>query len=302
MCVFAGRLEDFVNWEHLHFFLAVARGGTSSKAAESLGVNHTTVSRRITALEESLGVRLFDRRPSGYLMTQAAEDIFDFALEMEQQALAIERRVLGRDAELHGLLRLTIHYDLANALIVPHLSEFRADYPEIDLEILTTSSTLDLSSREADIAVRLSGKPPEYLVGRKMFPLLNGVYTTREYLERRGDNPPDVIVYRREFAIPEWVTENFSEFRVALSADSISSVHGAVRAGVGIASLPCFQAERDEALVRLDIKMPEPTWGIWVLTHADLRATARVRACKDFLEQTLEAQRATILGEASRWA
>ena len=151
-----------MNWDDIRYFLALCREGSVSKAGNALGVNHTTVARRITAFEETLGTRLFDRTRDGYAMTQAAENMYDKALDMESYALAIDRAMFGQDAELSGALTLTAPYDFANTVIAPALPNFRKQYPCIELDLLTTTGLVDLAAREADIAVRLTAKPPEY--------------------------------------------------------------------------------------------------------------------------------------------
>ena len=159
-----------MNWDDVRYFLALCREGSVSRAGKALSVNHTTVARRIAAFEEELGTRLFDRTRDGYAMTQAAENMYDKAIDMESSALAIDRAMYGQDAELKGPLKLTAPYDFANRVIVPALPTFRNKYPCIELELLTTTGLVDLAAREADIAVRLTAKPPEYLIGRKVLP------------------------------------------------------------------------------------------------------------------------------------
>ncbi|MDJ0908100.1 MAG: LysR family transcriptional regulator [Woeseiaceae bacterium] len=290
-----------MNWDDVRYFLAVCREGSVSKAGKKLAVNHTTVARRITAFEDKLGSRLFDRTRDGYVMTQAAENIFDKAREMEDYAQAIDRAVVGRDAELRGSLRLTVPYDFANTIIAPQLPRFRREYPAIDLELLTTTDRLDLGARAADIAVRLTSKPPEYLVGREVLPLRHGVYATQGYLRRMGEQP-DVVLFRGDTDMPEWVTQHFPGARVALRTDNLTTVLSAVAAGVGLARMPCFEADSDRRLRRLDLKLTPSTWGIWILNHVDLRSTARVRVCREFLIDIIESQRSLILGEESRYA
>ena len=186
-----------MNWDDLRFFLALSREGSVSAAGRALGVKHTTVARRIRAFEERLGTRLFDRLPDGYAMTQAAENMFEQALAMEALAQAVDREVFGQDAELAGPLKLTVSHDLADRLIVPKLRAFTEAYPHIDLHLLTTTGLVDLAVREADIAVRLTAKPPDYLVGHEVMRLRHGVYGTTRTLRKLCD-PVNVILFRSE--------------------------------------------------------------------------------------------------------
>ena len=290
-----------MNWDDVRFFLTLCREGSVSRAGKQLGVNHTTVARRISAFEDKLGSRLFDRTRDGYVMTQAAENIFDKACEMEEHAQAIDRAMYGSDAELRGLLRLTVPYDFANRIIAPEIVRFRREYPAIDLELLTTTDRLDLAARAADIAVRLTAEPPEYLVGREVLPLRHGIYATQGYLRRMGQQP-EVVLFRGDTDMPEWVAQHFPDARVALRTDNLTTMLAAVAAGVGLARMPCFEADSDRRLRRLDLELSPSAWGIWILNHVDLRSTARVRVCREFLIDIIESRRSLILGEESRFA
>ncbi len=289
-----------MNWDDARFFLAVCRTGSVSAAGKQLGVNHTTVARRIAAFESSLSTRLFDRTRDGYIMTQAAENLYDNAVRMEESAQAIDRAAFGRDAELRGSLRLTVPYDFANRLVAPVLPAFRSRYPAIELELLTTTGLMDLAAREADLAIRLTAKPPDYLVGREILPLRHGVYGTRRCL-RSLDERQRVILFRSERTPPEWVREHFPDAEVVLRTDNLSTMHAATAAGLGLARMPCYEAEPDRKLLRLDLDLKPSTWSVWLLSHVDLRSTARVRVTRDFMAEAILDNRALVLGEGSRY-
>ncbi len=289
-----------MNWDDLRFFLALCRERSASRAGKSIGVNHTTVARRISALEKEIGTRLFDRQPNGYAMTQAAENMYGHALRMEEQAQAIDREIFGQDAELTGLLKLTVAHDFAERVIVSRLPQFQADYPCIDLQLLTTTGLIDLAAREADIAVRLTNKPPEYLVGRKVLPMRHGIYGSPRYL-RSAEGPANVILFRGGDVQPEWVAEHFPKAVTALEMDDVSTMVKAVRNHMGLARLPCYVGDSEPGVQRLDVRLTPSTWGVWVLSHVDLRSTARVRVCREFLFEALEQQRELILGERSSY-
>ena len=289
-----------MNWDDLRFFLALSREGSVSGAGRTLGVKHTTVARRVRALEDRLGTRLFDRLPDGYAMTQAAENMYEHALAMEALAQAVDREVFGQDAELAGPLKLTVAHDFADRLLAPRLRSFIGKYPRIDLQLLTTTGLVDLAAREADIAVRLTARPPDYLVGRRVMRLRHGIYGTACTLRPLSD-PVRVILFRSETDPPEWVTENFPGARVVLRVDDVSSMAAATANDMGLAKLPCYIGDSDSRLRRLDAPLTPSDWGVWVLSHVDLRATARVRVCREFLLDTIERQRALIQGEKSRY-
>ena len=289
-----------MNWDDVRFFLALCREGSVSKAGTALAVNHTTVGRRINALESDLGTRLFERGPDGYAMTQSAENMYKHALEMEERAQAIDREIFGQDAQLKGRLKLTVSHDVASYVIMPKLDAFRIAYPCIDLELLTTTGLVDLSAREADIAVRLTAKPPDYLIGRQVLPLRHGVYGSPEFLSK-ASKPAQVVLFRGEGERPRWVADHFPDAVIALRVDNVTTMLAAVRNHGGIARMPCYIGDSDSAVRRLDLKLAPSEWGVWVLSHVDLRSTARVRVCREFLIEVIEAQRVLILGEQSRY-
>ena len=286
-------------WDDLRYFLAVARSGSLSGAARELGVNHSTVLRRIQAYEERQGVRLFERLPTGYVLTQAAENIYVEALEIEDRVRAIDRELFGGDARLQGRLCLTLYHGMV-PLLLAHLPEFRHRYPEIDLELLVTTEIRDLAAREADIAVRGTSSPPEYLIGHKVADFQHGIYTSPAY-EARGLTVAEVVLWRDEQTSPAWMVEHCPNARVALRVDDVEAMTLAVRAGLGRARLPCWVADREPGLLRLPVPLPPGGFGFWILQHADLRASARVRAGRDFLIEVFGAQRDLIEGRLSIW-
>ncbi len=220
---------------------------------------------------------------------------------MESLALAVHREVFGQDAELAGPLKLTVSHDLADRLIVPKLGAFTEAYPHIDLQLLTTTDPIDLAAREADIAVRLTAKPPDYLVGREITRLGHGIYGTTRTLQKLSD-PVNVILFRSEADRPPWVTENFPDARTVFRVDDVSSMAAATRNHLGLSRMPCYCGDSDTGLRRLDVPLTPSDWGVWILSHVDLRATARVRVCREFLLETIEQQRPLIQGEKSRYA
>jgi len=288
-----------MNWDDLRFFLALSREGSVSGAGRALGGKHTTVARRIRALEGRLGTRLFDRLPDGYAMTQVAENIFKHALAMEVLSQAVDREAFGRDAELAGPLKLTVVNEVADHVILPKLLIFRKAYPLIDLQLLTTTGLVDLAAREADIAVRLTSKPPDYLVGREVVRLQHGIYGTTRTLRELSN--PDVILFESETEQPPWVTENFPNAQTVLRVDDVASMVSATKNHIGLSRMPCFIGDSIAGLRRLDVPLKPSDWGVWILSHIDLIATARVRVCREFLLETIEQQRPLIQGEKSNY-
>ncbi len=288
------------DWDDLRFFLAVAREGSISAAAALLGVNHSTVSRRINGYEKLHGVRLFERLHSGYAMTQAAENIYQHALRIEQHTLSVERDLFGVDQRLQGKLCVTVYHATARHFLLPNLTEFSRRYPNIDVELSITTAVRDLAAREADIAIRGTPKPPDYLVGKKVAEFQHGLYTSSAY-QNREQKGYDVVLWRDDPALPEWVALHCPGARVALRVDDVATMIGAVQQGIGMARLPCWLADLQPDLSRLNVRIEQSGWGLWVLIHADLRSTARVRVCRDFLIDLLEGHKDLFEGRQSRY-
>lgn len=288
-------LQESINWNDLRYVLALAREGSVSGAGRALSVEHTTVSRRITALEKQLGSRLFDRLSTGYVMTPVAEKLYPHAVSMEELIQVADREVFGMDTQLSGNLKLTASYDVFSRLITPHLSTFTQQYPGIELELLSSTNLADLASRQADIALRLTPKPPEYLIGRKVASLDHGIYASKQYLKTKHLTD-SIVLWEHERKTPEWVENHFPNARIAIRANEICSMVECIRNHLGIGRLPCYMGDAEPTLLRLDLKLTPSTWGIWVLSHIDLRSTAKVRVCREFLTKTIEAQKSLITG------
>lgn len=287
-----------MNWNDLKYFLVIAREGTASAAGRVLGVKHTTVARRIEALESSLGTRLFDKSRTGYAMTQAAENLFEQVALMEEKARTIDRQASNQDSALAGPLKLTIAFELANRLIIPNMGAFCQQYPDIEMQWLMTKGLVDLATMEADLAIRMTANPPDYLVGREIMKLHHGIYASPAHFNK-SEQQTKVILFQSELKRPDWVKHHAKNADISLRVDDVGSMAVAAANGFGLAKLPCFIGDTQPGLVRLDCKLPPSEWGIWVLNHVELRATARVRKCKEYLISVLESQRELIQGESS---
>lgn len=289
-----------MNWDDLRYFLALARTRTVSAAGRALNVKHTTVARRIKALETQLNTRLFDHLSDGYAMTLAGENLYQHAIIMEEQALAVDRELFGLDAQMQGVLNLTASHDVLKRIVIPHLDSFKQTYPCIDLRLQSSVSLADLSSRQSDIALRLTPKPPDYLIGKKVLPLRHGIYASEQYL-KQNPSPAQVILWNDETEYPEWVQQHFPKAEVSIYANDVTSQLCCVSKHLGLARLPCYIGDYAPDLRRLDLPLTPSTWSVWVLSHVDLRSTARVRACREFLVDVIEQERGLIEGLNSRY-
>lgn len=278
-------------WDDVRFFLAVARSGSIRSAAAALAVNHATVSRRVAGLEAQLGVRLFEKLPTGYVVTPASEEILELAEQMEEAANAVERRIFGRDAGLTGKLRVTLPQVLATELIMPDLARFTRVHPGIELEIITTQEVLNLTKRQADVAIRLvyeNGSPPEHLYGRKLVCVHRAVYVSvnQQNLDRLGV-AARWVKKEDDGRLPGWATiTSGTQAADYIVSDSLAQ-QAATREGLGASLLLCFVGDRDPGLRRLPPGTSHPYGDLWVLTHGDLRHTPRVRAFTEFMTEAI---------------
>jgi DNA-binding transcriptional LysR family regulator len=294
-----GRLD----WGNLRFFLELARTGSLSRAARRLGVDRNTVARRVAALEEDLGLSLFERGPQGWIRTAAGEELSELASRIEADVLALARHADARDrSALVGTVRLTTATHLAAHLFTPAVPELRARHPGLVLEIAADQRTFDLGRREADLAVRLGRPRDAGLVTRKLSPVAYRFYAAPgSDAARRGEvdlaADPFVAFDDSLATSPQerWMADVAPGHRVVFRSNSTASLAAAARAGVGVALLPCFVAERDPALVRLG--GPEPVeHELWLLVHGDLRRAPRVRAVLEWVDALVRRARAELCG------
>lgn len=290
------------DWDDLKYFLAVGQSGSLAGAARALHVNHSTVLRRLARLEDTLGTLLFERQATGYAMTAAGEALAQRLAGVGEQIDAAQRQLSGLYSQLSGPLRVTTTDTLLGALLMPLFAEFRSLHPRIQLQLVVNNSFLSLSRREADVAIRPANAPPEYLVGRRIGRLQTAPYAARSYLQQLGlpataDSPALADWPAYDWVVPDealshlaqarWIREHVPEPRRAVSADSLVAMADAVRHGMGAGMLLCLLAGDDPALVRLAPADAAMDTDLWVLTHPDLRHSARVRVLTDFLHGRL---------------
>jgi len=274
-----------VDWEDVRHFLAVAQGGTLSGAARRLKVDHATVSRRLAALEAALDVRLVDRLPRSCRLTTIGRQVFERAVEMEAGAHGIARLAKAAHAPLVGRVTLSAPPVLVTHLLAEQLARFRAEYPDIRLSLSAQGQQVSLSRREADVAVRLVRPNEAGSVTRKVGTMDFGLYAHRSYAHLAAPERWQFIAFDQSFAdMPQqsWLLGIAGDRPVACELNHISEHLIAVRAGAGVAGLPCFLGERDRDLVRIYEDVPSFARGIWLVVHRDLRKTPAVRAVMDF--------------------
>ena len=290
------------DWESIKTFAAVAQSGTVRGAARLLGVHHSTISRRVEALEQSLGSLLFERQPEGLLLTAAGEQLAQVATRFSDALLATTRSIAGQDDALSGVLTVTCTEAIADLVLGPRLQDFIRRHPQLELCLVTTNDKLDVSRREADVAIRADNNPPGTLVGKRLFRYFQSVYASPRYVAQVDPlGHPERARWlgwnERGQRFPSWTQD--TPFAVAPVWGEFPDVHLqriAARNGLGLAMLPCLLGDADPDLVRVGDMPPVPSRTLWLLTHADLRNTARVRAFMQFAERALRDMRAAIEG------
>lgn len=287
------------DWNDLKAFLAVARGGSTLAASKAMGVNQTTVARRIESLEHELGFKLFERGQTGSRLTEAGEALIPEAESVERAAIRFENHAASQMRGVAGALRLTTNELVANTMIIPALAEFRKLHPDVQVDLVITDRTLDLESGEADLAIRTAqALAPSDLVARKITEHPMALYCSREYAIRRGTPGSldelkdhdliDVAPEGGEIPAATWMMR-FSGGKPPITrSNSMGSLVYAVKAGLGIGALPCTVADPDRELVRCSEDIPEGRASSWIVTRRELKDAPRVRAFIDFLVPYLQ--------------
>lgn len=280
-----------MNWDDARVFLAVCRESTLRGAARVLGVDQATVGRRVAALEKSLSATLFLRTSEGYALTALGEAALHSVEKMEHSALELERQIQGLDDRLTGLVRVSTTDSLAIDFLIPAIARLHEKHPEVRVQLDASTQILSLSKREADIAVRNTRPDNPDLIARRIARWPVGLFAAQRYVDRHGMPEPgsafeghDLVVYQpylqgnKEMTL---VSEPLGRGRIVASLSSSLLVRRSIAAGIGLGEIQVCMGERD-GLVRLwpERTRPEP-YDIWLVTHADLRHTARVRAVID---------------------
>lgn len=296
-----------LQWNDLSLILAICRSGSLSGAARILGVTHSTVFRRIQGIEEKLGVRLFERMSSGYVMTEAGEAAYQVCERIEAEVQGLSRQLVGRDLRLRGSLRITAPDALTQHVLMRHLAGFQRRYPDIQLELSTTNTALNLTQREADVAVRATRVPPELAIGRRLCGLATTFYASERYLEALPEHIGEGEYEHLHWLMPHksleplpanrWLQARCPRAHVVMHCDTLPALEAAASQGLGLAPLPCFMADPKPLLKRYLPPPPELDSELWLLSHPDLRRTARVRAFVEYLVESMQPEIGAIEGD-----
>jgi DNA-binding transcriptional LysR family regulator len=298
------------DWNDLRYFLAVARTGSTLAASRALKVNQTTVARRIGALERAIGMKLFDKRQSGYALTETGMELRTTAEQVEIEATAFAEQANAMGRRTSGVIRVTTNEGLANIVMAPVLSAFRKLHPAVRVDLIVDERRLDLARGEADVALRTGARPTESgIVGRRLMSMAWAAYCSRDYAKRRGC-PKSVDMLNRHAVIGAdgpiaalpgwtWLQTVAPEAEIAVRTSSLTNLISAVKAGLGITVLPCVLVESETDLVRCMAPISGVQSDLWLVTREDARDIRRVRAFVDFLAARVAAMRPLLAGGTS---
>jgi DNA-binding transcriptional LysR family regulator len=266
--------------------MQVVRTGTLAGAAKVLGVNYTTIARRIGRAEDAMGVKLFERLADGYQPTPQGTLVAQHVTLMETHADDLMRAVQRQDATLSGALVVTAPQLLIGHALAPVIDQFCTRYPDVDLQVRATNNLLDLSRREADLALRISSAPGETLTGLRLTPQQTASFAAPAVAARIAGDPDDMIdwiVFADAATPPKHIDPRYPHNRVRMSFDDMVAIVGAAQSGLGVARLPLFLGRSLPGLVQVPVLPPQPYADVWLVGHRDVWPAAKVKAFRDVL-------------------
>ncbi len=284
-----------IRWDDLQYVLTVANEGSVAAAARALGVNHSTVLRRLNGFEHRHKLRVFHKLPTGYKLTAEGKQLLDAALEIETTVKKLERRVFGQEMKLEGTLRLTTTDTLLRLILERHLIAFHQAYPKIKLELNITTRLLDLGQLDADVAIRPAISIPENLSSSRLCDISFGVYGSPNYISSlRGPRPIESAHWlglssaMSNGSVANQLDNILNTHNVVVKADSFEALALLAEGGIGLAYLPCFVGDNSDNLQRVDMALEHIDIGLWIITHRDLVNSGRVRSFFDFTETAIK--------------
>jgi DNA-binding transcriptional LysR family regulator len=288
------------SWDDLRIILAIGREGSLSGAARALGSSHTTVFRQINNIEKRYATRFFNRAPNGYEMTEAGELAMRIAATIEEEVLDLNRELQGKDLRLQGAIRLTAPVGISHYLLMPHLARFYKKHPDINIELLPVHEALELARGEADLAIRVTDDPPQNSIAKKVSDFRMAFYATGAYLKKvsgRDIIEHDLVLYSHYLEpLAKTIWKNKPLPRPRFTSNSILTIARAASEGMGTALLPCLIGEKEKKLQRIGKPLESYAAGLWVMTHADLRQTARVKVLMNHLVESLSSEKRYLEG------
>lgn len=286
-----------MNWGDLRYFLALARQGTLSAAAREVKAEHTTVSRRVAALEQELGTRLFEREAGGFALTPQGERVAEHARRIEEEVFALLREAEGESVLVEGKVRISAPPVFAAAFLAPRLALLLRRHPGLVVELAGESLAINLFRRDADIAIRLSRPEGASTVARLAGRLAYGLYATADYLHGTAEVEREFLAYDESLdGVPQqkWLLAIARGRRIAFRSNDLAALHAVAAQGMGIAALPRFIGDNDTRLARIPADATSARRDIWLLVHPDLRRSPRIRVAFDYLAETIASCRALL--------
>ena len=295
-----------MDWNDLRYLLAVHRQGSLARGAAALGVTKATASRRLAALEEALGARVFDRTREGLALTEEGRKVLVTAEEMERAAGDLASRVgAASEGSVRGTVRLTAPPWLAERLFIPELGALKDRHPKLEVQLLGSNALVDMTKREADLALRNVRPTQSSLVARKAGKLAGRIYASRLYLERRGSPASreevlahDLLAYGGLGGMPgfEWLASPPFAGRIVFRANDPMGLCSAAAAGLGLAGIPCILGDEEPDLVRVEALGAGVT-EMFLVMPEQLRESPPVRAVATFVTDVMRARASYLLGE-----
>ena len=284
-----------LDWDDLRIVLAICRAGSLAGAARELGTSHSTVFRQINKIEKKFSTRFFNRLPHGYEMTEAGELMLRKVGGIEDAIVELRRELQGKDLRLQGNIRLTAPEGVSHYMLMPHLASFYRAHPDITIELLPSSVVFEMGRSEVDLAIRMTDSPPQNCIAKKICNFRMGLYASDAYLQNAGDRP----VWEYDYVLCQYYLQPLSKHvwkgnaipHIKFSSDNILSIANAAKADLGVAVLPCLIGDRESTLTRID--SPTITFfksELWILMHADLRQTTRVKALMNHLYDSMQVE------------
>jgi DNA-binding transcriptional LysR family regulator len=299
-----------LEWSLLHSFLAVARAGRLTTAAHALGLNHSTLSRRIATLESALQTRLFDRSATGYVLTAPGERLLSHARDVESTILRLQAEIAGASHRIEGTVRIGAPEGFGTFFLAPILPRLAAAHPDLEIQLVTLPRIFSLSKREADLAIGLACPEEGRLHARKLTDYELGLYASTPYL---ADHPAPTtlealqhhrligyisdLIYTRELDYLPLMAPNL---RPTFTSSNLIAQLAAVRAGHGLCVLPCFIGQSEPTLHRVLSHQISLTRSFWLTVHADMRTQARVAVTADFIGHAVRSARLKFLPQEAK--
>ena len=296
-----------MDWDDLRFVLAVSRAGSALGAARQLGVNQSTVVRRLAQVEASAGADLFDRKQTGYCVTELGRQMVETAERVETEMHALRDRIAAAGRTVSGVVRLTTSERLADIIVAQCVREFQQLYPDVRIELFAEDRRLDVARGEADIALRAGSRPEGAgIVARKLLELGWTIYCSADYAAKH-DMPKAREEIRAHAIIgmegsmaqlpgPRWMAAAAPDVAVRFSSNSLSNLIASLRAGLGIATLPCLVGDREPSLVRCMPPPRELDSDLWLIVREELKSMPAARALADFLVKHVLEHRVALTG------